>query len=150
MILVLHVYFLNSSVCNLVQHVFLVDINNMDQLMLLLEPVVSRWELFGLQLGISDYKLRTIKNDSPSDDNLRKLFSLWIDINDDKAYFEDLVKALRQPAICNNALALRIVRDEEIIKRFGKDSHIQSNSDNKYLLGKQKLVLSKQGTSYPC
>ena len=27
---------------------------------------------------------------------------------------------------------------------------IQSNSDNKYPLGKQKLVLSKQGTSYPC
>lgn len=96
----------------------------MDQLMLLLEPVVSRWEFFGLHLGITDYKLRAINDDSNhSDNNLRKLFSLWIDVKDNEAYFEDLVRALRQPAISNNALALRIIRDEDIKKRFGKLLH---------------------------
>ena len=38
---------------------------------------------------------------------------------------------------------------EELIETL-EDNQVQSNSDNKYLLGKQKLVLSKQGTSYPC
>ena len=57
---------------------------------------MSDWVGLGLQLGLSDDQLKTIKNDNPGNTKAqrREMFSVWIRTS--KASYEELIKALKK------------------------------------------------------
>ena len=93
--------------------------------MTLLNPVISKWEPFGLGLGIAYDKLQVINAERlTADDCMRVLLVTWIKKKDDKATIYEIIQACKR--IGNFDLAERLQDDDDIKKQLKIDGGMNS------------------------
>ena len=96
-------------------------------MMILLNGVVSKWERFGLGLGIEYEELQQIKEELTAADCMSDLLVTWIRMKGSKATIYEIIRVCE--SIGNFDLAERLQDDDDIKKQFKIDIKKQSKID---------------------
>ena len=97
-----------------------VEITDIDNIIKLLGPVVPIWSEFGLQMGIDNDTLDSYGQPLQLNRCLRDTIQLWIDLRDGEATFGELLSAISGTLVGNKALADRLRRDGELVRKLAE------------------------------
>ena len=84
----------------------------------LLAPMTPIWKTLAINLGIPLWISDGIDNKLRPDECFRKVLNTWITNSDDdnEPTFEALYRALNSHAVANRPLAIRLLRDIEVLE----------------------------------